>query len=41
MITAPIFLLIGLGYLAVKTGFTPLEAIPGMASFVLYFAVPA
>lgn len=41
IITAPIFLLIGLGYLAVKTGFTPLEAIPGMASFVLYFAVPA
>ncbi|WP_417594567.1 AEC family transporter [Oceanospirillum sp.] len=41
IITAPIFLLIGLGFFAVRQGFTPSEAIPGMASFVLYFAIPA
>ncbi|WP_432695747.1 AEC family transporter [Marinobacterium sp. YM272] len=40
-ITAPIFLLIGLGYLAVKVRLMPQEAIPGLGRFVLYFALPA
>lgn len=41
LITAPIFLLIALGYIAVKTGLMPQEAIPGLGRFVIYFALPA
>lgn len=40
-ITAPIFILIGLGYLAVKSGILPSAAAPGMGRFVLYFSLPA
>lgn len=40
-ITAPIFILIGLGYLAVKSGILPAAAAPGMGRFVLYFSLPA
>ncbi|GGO85902.1 malonate transporter [Marinobacterium nitratireducens] len=39
--TAPIFLLIALGFTAVKTALMPQEAIPGLGHFVLYFALPA
>ncbi|NVK41123.1 MAG: AEC family transporter [Oceanospirillaceae bacterium] len=39
--TAPIFLLIALGLIAVKTQLMPPEAIPGLGRFVLYFAMPA
>lgn len=40
-ITAPIFLLIALGYLGVRTRLMSQEAIPGLGRFVLYFALPA
>ncbi|WP_417682857.1 AEC family transporter [Roseibium sp.] len=40
-ITAPIFILIGLGFLAVKSGILPAAAAPGMGRFVLYFSLPA
>ncbi len=40
-ITGPIFILIGLGYLAVKSGILPAPAAPGMGRFVLYFSLPA
>ncbi|SEF72429.1 AEC family transporter [Marinobacterium lutimaris] len=40
-ITAPIFLLIALGYIAVKTRLMPQDAIPGLGRFVIYFALPA
>ncbi|KXS54840.1 MAG: auxin efflux carrier [Marinobacter sp. T13-3] len=40
-ITAPIFILIGLGYLAVKTSLVPSAAAAGMGRFVLYFSLPA
>ena len=39
-ITTPIFLLIALGYLAVRWRILPYEAIPGLGRFVLYFAMP-
>lgn len=39
-ITAPLFTLISLGYLAVKTGVLPAGLLPGIARFVLYFCVP-
>lgn len=40
-ITAPIFVLISIGYLAVKTGVIPQATMPGMGRFVLHFSLPA
>ncbi len=39
-ITFPFFALVLCGYLAARRGLLPLEAIPGLNSFVLYFALP-
>ena len=39
--TAPIFMLILLGYVCVKLKFLPAEAVPGMGKFVLYVTLPA
>lgn len=39
--TAPIFILIAIGFLAVKSRLMPSEAIPGLGRYVLYFAMPA
>ena len=39
-ITGPLFTLIFLGYLAVKTNLLPASLLPGIARFVLYFCVP-
>lgn len=39
-ITAPIFLLIAIGYAAVRWRMLPHEAIPSLGHFVLYFAMP-
>lgn len=39
--TAPIFVLIALGYAAVRTGLMPAESIPVLGRFVLYFPLPA
>lgn len=40
-ITAPIFIIIGFGYLAVKSSLMPHEAMPLLGRFVLYFTLPA
>ncbi len=40
-ITAPIFFLIFIGFLAVRLGFISKDAIPGLSRFVLYLALPA
>ena len=40
LITFPFFALVLAGYLAAKRGMLPLEAIPGLNTFVLYFALP-
>jgi len=40
-ITAPIFLLIAIGYAAVRSRLLPYDAIPGLGRFVLYFALPS
>ncbi|MGR2739964.1 AEC family transporter [Billgrantia sp. Q4P2] len=40
-ITTPIFLLIGAGYLAMGTRLVNREQLQGVATFVLYFALPA
>jgi malonate transporter len=40
LITFPFFALVGCGYLAANQRTLPLEAIPGLNSFVLYFALP-
>lgn len=40
-ITGPIFLLIGIGYLAVRSGLIQQSALPGMGRFVLHLALPA
>ncbi|MNF40833.1 putative transporter YfdV [compost metagenome] len=40
-ITAPIFLLIGLGFLSVHSGLLGREQIRGISSFVIHFALPA
>lgn len=40
-ITAPIFIIIGFGYLAVKSGLMPRKAMPLLGRFVLYFTLPA
>jgi hypothetical protein len=39
-VTFPFFGLVGLGWLAARRGWLPLEAIPGLNRFVLYFALP-
>ncbi|MBU2966039.1 AEC family transporter [Amphritea sp. 2_MG-2023] len=39
-ITAPIFLLILVGYIVSRVGIIPRESLPGMSSFVLYLALP-
>ena len=39
-ITFPFFALVLCGYLAVRRALLPLAAIPGLNSFVLYFALP-
>ncbi|MNZ80378.1 putative transporter YfdV [compost metagenome] len=40
-ITTPIFLLIGLGFLAARSGLLGREQIRGIGSFVIHFALPA
>ena len=39
-ITFPFFALVLCGYLAARRGLLPIAAIPGLNSFVLYFALP-
>lgn len=39
-VTFPFFALVLCGYLAARRAFLPLEAIPGLNGFVLYFALP-
>lgn len=39
-VTFPFFALVFFGYLAARRGFIPLEAIPGLNGFVLFFALP-
>ena len=39
-VTFPFFALVLCGYLAARRGFLPLEAIPGLNGFVLFFALP-
>jgi malonate transporter and related proteins len=40
LVTAPFFGLVLMGYIAARAGMVPLSAIPGLNSFVLYFALP-
>lgn len=40
-VTFPFFALIGIGYLAARSGALPLAAVPGLNVFVLYFALTA
>lgn len=40
-VIVPIFMVIGIGYLAVRTELMPKAVIPGMGRFVLYFCLPA
>ncbi|RZL95457.1 MAG: AEC family transporter [Variovorax sp.] len=40
LVTFPFFALIAAGYAAARRGVLPLEAIPGLNIFVLYFALP-
>ncbi|MES2716234.1 MAG: AEC family transporter [Pseudomonadota bacterium] len=40
-ITTPIFLLIGLGFVAVRTGLFAKAALPALGSFVITFCIPA
>ncbi len=40
-VTFPFFALVFAGYVAAKRGWLPLNAIPGLNSFVLYFALPS
>ena len=40
LVTIPFFALIAAGYAAARGGALPLAAIPGLNSFVLYFALP-
>ena len=39
-VTFPFFALVLCGYMATRRGFLPLPAIPGLNTFVLYFALP-
>ena len=40
LVTFPFFALVLAGYVAGRRGWLPLEAIPGLNGFVLYFALP-
>ncbi len=40
-ITAPIFIVIGFGYVAVRSGLMPQAAMPLLGRFVLYLTLPA
>ncbi|MEN9537774.1 MAG: hypothetical protein RLZZ126_9 [Pseudomonadota bacterium] len=40
LVTFPFFALVLAGYVAARTGWLPLQAIPGLNAFVLYFALP-
>lgn len=40
-ITAPIFILIGLGFVSVRGGLVNREQLRGMGTFVITFALPA
>ncbi|MAZ05963.1 MAG: transporter [Halomonas sp.] len=40
-ITGPIFILIGIGFLAVRAGVIAAETLPGMGRFVLHYCLPA
>lgn len=40
VVTFPFFALVLCGYLAARRAYLPLEAIPGLNTFVLYFALP-
>ncbi len=40
LVTFPFFALVLCGYLAARRAYLPLEAIPGLNTFVLYFALP-
>lgn len=40
-VTIPFFALVLIGYLAARSGTLPLEAVPGLNTFVLYFALTA
>lgn len=40
-IISPIFIVIAIGFVAVKTELLPKSAVPGMGRFVLYFCLPA
>lgn len=40
-ITAPIFILIGLGFLSARVGLVSREQVRGMGTFVIYFALPS
>ncbi|MDH5206036.1 MAG: AEC family transporter, partial [Hylemonella sp.] len=39
-VTFPFFALVLCGYVAARRGMLPLEAIPGLNGFVLFFALP-
>lgn len=41
LVTLPFFALVAAGYVAARRGWLPLEAIPGLNGFVLFFALPA
>ena len=40
LVTFPFFALVLAGYVAGRRGWLPLEAIPGLNGFVLFFALP-
>ena len=40
LVTFPFFALVLCGYLVTRSRLLPLEAIPGLNSFVLFFALP-
>lgn len=40
-ITTPIFIIIGMGYLAMLLGIVSREQMQGVGNFVMYFALPA
>ena len=40
LVTLPFFALVLCGYVATRRGFLPQVAIPGLNTFVLYFALP-
>src|ERR1700757_1988822 len=40
LVTFPFFALVLCGYVAARTRMLPLDAIPGLNTFVLYFALP-